>query len=224
MPGPDSRRPEQLDAEAAKAFATGTTAQCLKAADLWRRAGDGYIAGGRPTEGSGALRNAGRAMACAGDSEAALGYYGRAAELDDAAGSHELLVLLDGSPLYDATSRSVAEDARFVGAVNQLLGKLSPGQAVSVTSAEDAQRVLEDLAARRLAPITVKTASGPVDVELRRWFYSMTQPNALWERVTTDTTIQRPPAAYHFRYRVPTTGRDTTVMNRCADGCTIVIH
>ena len=47
---------------------------------------------------------------------------------------------------------------------------------------------------------------------------------APWERVTTDVTIKRAPAAYHFRYRSPSTSRDTTLLYRCADGCNVLVR
>lgn|SRR5262245_35389842 len=213
---------EELDAKAASAFAAGTKAQCAFAASLWKRAATRYEATDRSADAASAFRNTGRALTCAGEPTAALGYYGRAAELDDTAASRRLLVMLDESPLYEPASRGVAKDANFVRAANELLAAVSP-TATTVTSAEEAQKALEDLAALRLAPITLK-ADAPLDVEIRRWVYSITQPNAPWERITTDTTLRRQPAAYQFRYRDPRTGQDTTVMNRCADGCIVVIH
>jgi len=221
---PPPAPPADLEARAESAFAAGDTVHCRRAADLWHSAGEGYAALGKVEAGAAAFRNAGRASSCAGDGPAALGYYGRAAEFDNAAASRQLLRLLNDSPLYDPATRGVAADARFVGAVNQLLRSVKPGETTAVTSVEEAQKVLEDLAALRLAPITVKADSGRVDVELRRWVYSLTQPNAPWERVTTDATLRRAPAAYQFRYRDPKTGKETTVMTRCADGCALVIH
>lgn len=218
----------QLESEAQRLFLAGTTAQCLRAATLWRRAADQYLANGWTTDGAAALRSSGRALSCAGADSAALGYYGRAAELDNAMASHQLTVLLEESPVASPAGRGVQEDARFVGAVNRLLVTLTPGDgtgsAPRVTSAEDAQRALEDLAGLRLAPITVRSSGGPMEVQVRRWIYSVRQPGAPWERLTTDTTVRRSPAAYDFRYRDRTTGRDTTITNLCADGCTMVIR
>ncbi|HEY7611830.1 MAG TPA: hypothetical protein VH764_02450 [Gemmatimonadales bacterium] len=212
----------KLDAEAAVAFQSATPARCLQAAKLWIAAADEYTAFNWTTDAAAALRNTGRAYACAGDEAASLGYLGRAADLDNAAASYRALTLLDRSPVYDPGSRDIAEDARFVGAVNDLLRALGGDK---VTSADEAQAALESLVSQRLAPITVRAEDGPVNVELRRYRYSLdSSPNAPWERVTTDVTIKRPPAAYHFRYRSPATSRDTTVLYRCADGCNVLVR
>jgi hypothetical protein len=218
------RPPRQLDAEAATAFEAGTPAQCMKAAGLWRTAADQYAERNWTTDEAQALRNAGRAYSCAGDQKAALGYFGRAADLDNPTASYGVLVALDRSPLYDPAHRGVAEEARFVGSVNDLLRAVSHGEAMTVSSVEDAQVALENLAGQRLATITVRAGGQKVDVVLRRFVYSITQPAAQWERVTTDVTIQRTPAAYHFRYRSPSTGRDTTLLYKCADGCTVMVR
>jgi hypothetical protein len=223
--GPTSAR--ELEAEAALAFESGTPARCLQAAKLWLSAADQYTAYHWTADAASALRNTGRAYSCAGNEQAALGYLGRAAELDNAAASYSALVLLDRSPLYDPASRGMAEDARFVGAVNDLLHTVRPDEAASVTSAEEAQVALESLVSLRLAPITVRAEGGPVNVELRRYRYSIggsPRPGAQWERVTTDVTLRRIPAAYHFRYRSPSTGRDTTLLYRCADGCNVLVR
>jgi hypothetical protein len=222
----------QLEAQATLAFESGTPARCLQAAKLWLSAADQYTGYGWTADAASALRNTGRAYACAGDEAAALGYAGRAAELDNAAASYNALVLLDRSPLYDPASRGMAEDARFVKAVNDLLQALRPDEAASVrpasvTSAEEAQVALESLVSLRLAPITVRSEGGPVTVELRRYRYSFggnPQAGPPWERVTTDVNLKRMPAAYHFRYRSPSTGRDTTLLYRCADGCTVLVR
>ena len=172
-----------------------------------------------------ALRNTGRAYACAGDTASSLAYLGRAADLDNAAASYQALVLLDRSPVYDPASRDIAADARFVRAVNDLLRALGRGDSAKVTSAEEAQSALESLVSLRLAPITVRSDGGPVNVELRRYRYSLDSTRtAPWERVTTDVTIKRAPAAYHFRYRSPSTSRDTTLLYRCADGCNVLVR
>jgi hypothetical protein len=215
----------KLDADAALAFQSGTPARCLQAAKLWIAAADEYTEYHWTADAAAALRNTGRAYACAGDEAASLGYLGRAAELDNAAASYSALVLLDRSPVYDPSSRDIAEDARFVRAVNELLRALVGDQAVKVTSADEAQTALEGLVGQRLAPITVRAEGGPVNVELRRYRYSLdASGNAPWERLTTDVTVKRTPAAYHFRYRSPATSRDTTVLYRCADGCNVLIR
>lgn len=218
----------RLDAQAQQLFLAGSAAQCLKAADLWRRAAEEYRAYGWTADRAAALRNTGRAFACAGADSVALGYYGQAGELDNAVASYQLLVLLEDSPISAPAGRGVQDEARFVGEVNRLLAALAPhlgaDSSAQVTSVEDAQRTLENLARLRLAPITIRSEAGPVDVELRRWIYSVRQPAAPWERLTTDTTVRRSPAAYHFRYRDRATGRDTTIINLCADGCTVVIR
>jgi hypothetical protein len=222
-----ARSAQQLEAEATLAFESGIPARCLQAAKLWLAAADHYTAYHWTADAASALRNTGRAYSCAGKEEAALGYLGRAAELDNAAASYRALVLLDRSPLYDPASRDMAEDARFVGAVNELLRAVGPRDVVSVTSADEAQAALENLVSLRLAPITVRAGAGPVNVELRRYRYSIgaaPQPGAQWERITTDATLKRIPAAYHFRYRSPSTGRDTTLLYRCADGCTVLVR
>jgi hypothetical protein len=214
----------KLDADASRAFQAGTPARCLQAAKLWIAAADGYSAFHWTTDAAAALRNTGRAYACAGDTVSSLAYVGRAADLDNAAASYQALVLLDRSPIYDPTSRDIAEDARFVRAVNDLLRALGRGE-TKVTSAEDAQSALESLVSLRLAPITIRAEGTPVNVELRRYRYSLESTrNAPWERVTTDITIKRAPAAYHFRYRSPSTSRDTTLLYRCADGCNVLVR
>jgi hypothetical protein len=221
--GPTDAR--KLEADAALAFQSGTHARCLQAARLWSAAADYYTAYHWTADAAAALRNTGRAYACAGDEAASLGYFGRAAELDNAAASYRALVLLDRSPIYDPTSRDIAEDARFVGAVNSLLRAFGGDTVAKVTSAEEAQSALESLVSLRLAPITIRAEGGRVDVELRRYRYSLDAArNAPWERVTTDITIKRIPAAYHFRYRSPGTSRDTTVLYRCADGCNVLVR
>ncbi|MGH2708990.1 MAG: hypothetical protein ACRDJK_11935, partial [Actinomycetota bacterium] len=111
----------QLDARAQQLFLAGTTAQCLKAANLWQRAAEEYRAYGWTADRVAALRNSGRAFACTGADSVALGYYGQAAELDNAVASHQLLVLLEESPILDPAGRGVQEEARFVGGVNRLL-------------------------------------------------------------------------------------------------------
>ena len=94
-----------------------------------------------------------------------------------------------------------------------------------MTSAEEAQSALESLVSLRLAPITIRAAGGPVNVELRATANSLdSTKSAPWERVTTDITIKRAPAAYHFRYRSPSTSRDTTLLYRCADGCNVLVR
>jgi hypothetical protein len=199
-------------------------AQCLNAAKLWSVAADEYTAFHWTADAAAALRNTGRAYACAGDQKASLAYLGRAADLDNAAASYQALVLLDRSPVYDPASRDIAEDARFVRAVNDLLRALGRGE-TKVTSAEEAQSALESLVSLRLAPITIRSEGSPVNVELRRYRYSLNAAtNAPWERVTTDVTLKRAPAAYHFRYRSPSTNRDTTLLYRCADGCTVLVR
>ena len=214
----------KLDADAARAFESGTPARCLRAAKLWSGAADEYTAFQWTADAAAALRNTGRAYACAGDTASSLAYLGRAADLDNASASYQALVLLDRSPVYDPASRDIAEDARFVRAVNELLRALGRGE-TKVTSAEEAQSTLESLVSLRLAPITVRSEGGPVNVELRRYRYSIDSTrSAPWERVTTDATIKRAPAAYHFRYHSPSTSRDTTVLYRCADGCDVLIR
>jgi hypothetical protein len=214
----------KLDADAARAFESGTPARCLRAAKLWLAAADEYTAYHWTTDAAAALRNTGRAYACAGDTASSLAYLGRAVDLDNAAASYQALVLLDRSPVYDPASRDITEDARFVRAVNELLRALGRGE-TEVTSAEEAQSALESLVSLRLAPITVRADGGPVSVELRRYRYSLDSTrNAPWERVTTDVTIRRTPAAYHFRYRSPSTSRDTTLLYRCADGCDVLVR
>lgn len=220
--GPPHAR--KLEADAALAFRSGTPARCRQAAGLWIAAADQYAAYHWTTDAAAALRNVGRAYACAGDDAAALGYLGRAAELDNAPASYRALVLLDRSPVYDPASRDIAEDARFVGAVNDLLRAFGR-DAAEVTSAEQAQAALESLVGLRLAPITIRAEGDPVNVELRRYRYSLDSTrSAPWERVTTDVTINRTPAAYHFRYRSPSTSRDTTLLYRCADGCNVLVR
>jgi hypothetical protein len=215
----------KLDADAARAFESGTSAQCLQAAKLWSAAADEYTAFRWTADAAAALRNTGRAYACAGDTASSLAYLGRAADLDNAAASYQALVLLDRSPVYDPASRDIAADARFVRAVNDLLRALGRGDSAKVTSAEEAQSALESLVSLRLAPITVRSDGGPVNVELRRYRYSLDSTRtAPWERVTTDVTIKRAPAAYHFRYRSPSTSRDTTLLYRCADGCNVLVR
>jgi hypothetical protein len=215
----------KLDADAARAFQSGTPAQCLQAAKLWSAAADEYSVFHWTADAAAALRNTGRAYACAGDTASSLAYLGRAADLDNAAASYQALVLLDRSPVYDPASRDIAADARFVRAVNDLLRALGRGDSAKVTSAEEAQSALESLVSLRLAPITVRSDGGPVNVELRRYRYSLDSTRtAPWERVTTDVTIKRAPAAYHFRYRSPSTSRDTTLLYRCADGCNVLVR
>ena len=215
----------KLDADAARAFESGTSAQCLQAAKLWSAAADEYTAFRWTADAAAALRNTGRAYACAGDTATSLAYLGRAADLDNAAASYQALVLLDRSPVYDPASRDIAADARFVRAVNDLLRALGRGDSAKVTSAEEAQSALESLVSLRLAPITIRADGGPVNVELRRYRYSLDSTRtAPWERVTTDVTIKRAPAAYHFRYRSPSMGRDTTLLYRCADGCNVLVR
>ncbi len=217
----------QLEADATRAFESGTPARCLQAARLWLAAADQYTTLHWTTDAASALRNTGRAYACAGDEAASLAYLGRAAELDNAVLSYQALVLLDRSPLYDPPARDMAGDARFVGSVNALLRAVAPDKAVSVTSADEAQLALENLVRLRLAPITVRSDSAAVSVMLRRYRYSIGAADTAgsqWERVTTDVTLKRIPAAYHVRYRSPATGRDTTLLYRCADGCTVVIR
>jgi hypothetical protein len=217
----------QLEAEATLAFESGIPARCIQAAKLWLSAADQYTTYSWTADAASALRNASRAYSCAGKEEVALGYLGRAAELDNAVASYRALVLLDRSPLFDPASRDMTGDARFVGAVNDLLHAVGPDEAVRVTSAEEAQAALENLVSLRLAPITVRAESGAVSVELRRYRYAIgdsTRGGAQWERVSTDVTLKRIPAAYHFRYRSPSTGRDTTLLYRCADGCTVLVR
>ena len=215
----------KLDADAARAFESGRPGQCLQAAKLWSAAADEYTAFHWTADAAGALRNTGRAYACAGDTASSLAYLGRAADLDNTAASYQALVLLDRSPVYDPASRDIAADARFVRAVNDLLRALGRGDSAKVTSAEEAQSALESLVSLRLAPITVRSDGGPVNVELRRYRYSLDSTRtAPWERVTTDVTIKRAPAAYHFRYRSPSTSRDTTLLYRCADGCNVLVR
>jgi hypothetical protein len=215
----------KLDADAARAFESGTSTQCLQAAKLWSAAADEYTAFRWTADAAAALRNTGRAYACAGDTASSLAYLGRAADLDNAAASYQALVLLDRSPVYDPASRDIAADARFVRAVNDLLRALGRGDSAKVTSAEEAQSALESLVSLRLAPITIRAEGGPVNVELRRYRYSLDSTRtAPWERVTTDVTIKRAPAAYHFRYRSPSTSRDTTLLYRCADGCNVLVR
>jgi hypothetical protein len=214
----------KLDAAAARAFESGRPGQCLQAAKLWSAAADEYTTFRWTADAAAALRNTGRAYACAGDTASSLAYLGRAADLDNAAASYQALVLLDRSPVYDSASRDIAADARFVRAVNELLRTLGRGE-TKVTSAEEAQSALESLVSLRLAPITVRSDGRPVSVELRRYRYSLDSTgNAPWERVTTDVTIRRAPAAYHFRYRSPSTSRDTTLLYRCADGCNVLVR
>lgn len=217
----------QLEIEAARALNLGTRAQCLRAANLWLAAADQYTKNSWTADLASALRNASRSYSCAGDQKSALSYLGRAVDLENPMASYQTLVLLDDSPLYDPATRGVAEDARFVGEVNDLLRTLNPATKTTVTSAEEAQTALEDLVGLRLATIAVRAESGRVDVDMRRYRYALTDTESggpPWERITTDVTLRRPPAAYHFRYRSPTTGRDTTMMYRCADGCTVVVH
>ena len=215
----------KLDADAARAFESGTPAQCLQAAKLWSAAADEYTAFRWTADAAAALRNTGRAYTCAGDTASSLAYLGRAADLDNAAASYQALVLLDRSPVYAPASRDIAADARFVRAVNDLLRALGRGDSAKVTSAEEAQTALESLVSLRLAPITIRADGGPVNVELRRYRYSLDSTRAApWERVTTDVTIKRAPAAYHFRYRSPSLGRDTTLLYRCADGCNVLVR
>jgi hypothetical protein len=215
---------KKLEMDAAQAFQSGTPAHCLRAARLWIAAADEYTAYHWTTDAAAALRNTGRAYACAGDTTSSLAYLGRAVDLDNAAASYQALVLLDRSPVYDPASRDIAEDARFVRAVNDLLRALGRGE-TKVTSAEEAQSTLESLVSLRLAPITIRSEGGPVNVELRRYRYSLNSAtNAPWERVTTDVTLKRAPAAYHFRYRSPSTSRDTTLLYRCADGCNVLVR
>ena len=215
----------KLDADAARAFESGRPGQCLQAAKLWSSAADEYTAFRWTADAAAAFRNTGRAYACAGDTASSLAYLGRAADLDNAAASYQALVLLDRSPVYDPASRDIAADARFVRAVNDLLRALGRGDSAKVTSAEEAQSALESLVSLRLAPITIRADGGPVNVELRRYRYSLDSTRtAPWERVTTDVTIKRAPAAYHFRYRSPSTSRDTTLLYRCADGCNVLVR
>jgi hypothetical protein len=214
----------KLELDAAKAYEAGTPDRCREAAGLWIAAADQHNADDRPGAAAAALRKAGRAYTCAGDEDAALAHLGRAAELDNAAASRHALVLLDSSPVYEPASRDIADDARFVGAVNDLLRALGRGE-TRVTSAEEAQATLETLVSLRLAPITIRTEGAPVNVELRRYRYSLDSArNAPWERVTTDVTLKRAPAAYHVRYRSPSTRRDTTLLYRCADGCDVLVR
>jgi hypothetical protein len=223
-PAQGATEARRLDADAARAFQAGTPARCLQAAKLWIAAADGYSAFHWTADAAAALRNSGRAYACAGDTTSSLAYLGRAADLDNAAASYHALVLLDRSPVYDPASRDIAEDARFVRAVNDLLRALGRGE-TRVTSAEEAQSTLESLVSLRLAPITIRAEGTPVNVELRRYRYSLDSTrSAPWERVTTDVTIKRAPAAYHFRYRSPSTSRDTTLLYRCADGCNVLVR
>ncbi len=212
-----------LDAQAAAAFHAGTPAEYMRATGLWNRAAGQYLAMGWTTDAVAALRNAGLASSKVGADSTALDYYGRAADLQDPVASHQMLVLLDESPLYDPAGRGMAEEARFVGEANKLLQRVSAGQFQPVSTAEDAQKALESLVRSRLATITIQCGSRKAVVELRRWRYSRSQPNAPWERVTTDVTLRRSPAAYDVRYRDPTTNRDTTIMYQCADGCTVEI-
>lgn len=214
----------KLERDAAKAYEAGTPDRCREAAELWTTAADQHTANHRTAAAAAALRKAGGAYTCAGDEVAALAHLGRAAELDDAAASQRALTLLDSSPLYEPASRDIADDARFVGAVNDLLRALGRGT-TTVTSAEEAQTTLESLVSLRLAPITIRAEGAPVSVELRRYRYSLdASRNAPWERLTTDATIKRAPAAYHFRYRSPSTARDTTLLYRCADGCDVLVR
>ena len=214
----------KLATDAAQAYQSGTPARCLQAAKLWIAAADEYTAYHWTTDAAAALRSSGQAYACAGDTASSLAYLGRAADLDNAAASYQALVLLDRSPVYEPASRDIAEDARFVRAVNELLRALGLGE-TKVTSAEGAQAALESLVSLRLAPITVRATDGPVNVELRRYRYSLdSTTSAPWERVTTDVTIKRAPAAYTFRYRSPSTSRDTTLLYRCADGCDVLVR
>jgi hypothetical protein len=149
----------KLDADAARAFDSGTPARCAQAARLWKAAADHYAAYHWTADAAAALRNTGRAYACAGDTASSLAYLGRATDLDNAVVSYQALVLLDRSPVYEPASRDIAEDARFVRAVNDLLRALGRGE-TRVTSAEEAQSALESLVSLRLAPITVR-AEGP---------------------------------------------------------------
>jgi hypothetical protein len=212
-----------LDAQASRAFQAGTRAKYVEASALWSRAAVQYLDNGWTADAAAAYRNAGLALSRTGADTAALVYYGRAVELENPVASHQVRVLLEASPVYDPAGRGVAEEARFVGAVNRLLATVSP-EAERVTSADDAQLALENLAASGLAPITIRCDSGSVDVQFRRWTYARRQPNALWDRATTDTTVHRQPAAYDFRYRIRGTSRDTTITLPCADGCALVIH
>jgi hypothetical protein len=216
--------PRALDAQAAAAFQARTPAQYKTAATLWQRAASQYLELGWSTDAAAAWRNAGLASARVGADSAAYASYGRAANLQDAVLSHQMLLLLDESPLYDSTSRGMAEDARFVGEVNDLLAKASTKNAKPVTSAEDAQIALENLVSSRLSTITISCESRKkVEVNFRLWRYSRSQPGAPWERVTTDITIHRRPAAYDFRYRSSANGQDTTVSYQCADDCKVEI-
>jgi tetratricopeptide (TPR) repeat protein len=215
--------PRLLDAQATQAFEAGTLAKYEEASALWRRAALRYLDNGWTADAAASFRNAGMALSRAGADSAALEYYGRAVELENPTASHQVRVLLETSPVYGPAGRGVADEARFVGAVNQLLTTVSP-DADQVTTADDAHMALENLAKSSMAPITIKCDSGSVDVQFRRSTYARRQPGALWGRATTDTTLHRQPAAYDFRYRIRGTDRDTTVTIPCADGCTLVIH
>jgi hypothetical protein len=215
--------PRLLDAQAAQAFQAGTPAKYQEASVLWGRAALKYLDNGWTADAAAAFRNAGLAQSSVGADSAALEYYGRAVELENPAASHQVRLLLATSPLYDPASRGFADEARFVGAVNRLLAAVGPA-ADPVTSAADAQLALENLAASSLAPITLQHEGGSVDVQFRRSTYARRQPEALWERAETDTTLRRQPAAYDFKYRLPGASTDTTITIPCADGCTLVIR
>jgi hypothetical protein len=215
--------PRLLDAQAAQAFQAGTPAKYQEASELWRRAALKYLDNGWTADAAAAFRNAGLAQSRAGADSTALEYYGRAVELENPAASHQVRLLMATSPLYDPASRGFPDEARFVGAVNQLLAAVSPA-ADKVTSAADAQLALEHLAKSSLAPITLQRAGASVDVQFRRSTYALRQPNALWERAKTDTTLHRQPAAYDFKYRLPGEDKDTMITIPCADGCTLVIR
>ena len=114
----------KLDADAARAFESGTPTRCLQAAKLWRAAADQYTGFRWTADAAGALRNTGGPMPVRETTASSLAIAGRAAELDNAAASYQALVLLDRSPVYDPASRDIAADARFVRAVNDLLHAL----------------------------------------------------------------------------------------------------
>jgi hypothetical protein len=219
----DVNAPRLLDEQATRAFQVGTPAKYIEASALWSRAAVKYLDNGWTADAAASFRSAGMALSHAGADTAALGYYGRAVELENPVASHQVRVLLEASPVYDPAGRGLPEEARFVGAVNQLLATVSPA-AAKVTTADDAQVALESLAASSLAPITIQCDSGSMDVQFRRSTYARRQPNALWDRAKTDTTVRRQPAAYDFKYRIRGTIRDTTITLPCADGCVLVIH
>jgi hypothetical protein len=131
----------------------------------------------------------------------------------------EIRRLLHNSPVLNP-SRGLVEEQRFIRDVQRLLHSVRADSAAveRIDSAEEAMVALEAFSIMRMATIRVSSSTRGFPVSIRRWAYRHSR-TALWLPVRADTAIQQPAAAYQFRFRTPSTSRDTIISVKCHDDC-----